>query len=298
MGKLAYFRIWTDGTSGGHSASWFLQEAILHDVGTKETFTFVCESWLAIDRGDFTLEKLFEVTPKTEAQGFRRVFSLSTKVEIRDQHLWLSILSKPAQSAFTRVQRWSCCLSVLFTSMIASAMWFGTVEESDSRGQAVKFGPIVLSTKEVYVAAMATLVIFPINFIIIQLFRKSVPRRNPYASKKERQRERINKRQKLYPSKIRPCSESEGNDWAEGYNNLHRSGRISARDIDLHVPDHEGHVEKRDSISKEELQCSITLLVCLCGLGPMFPIYNSVCILRHPLQRGVGQRQVRRMADC
>ncbi len=40
------------------------------------------------------------------------------------QHLWLSIFVRPRKSYFTRVQRLTCALTLLFLMMITNAMWF------------------------------------------------------------------------------------------------------------------------------------------------------------------------------
>eukprot|EP00058_Branchiostoma_floridae_P027767 XP_002613258.1 hypothetical protein BRAFLDRAFT_68223 [Branchiostoma floridae] len=46
----------------------------------------------------------------------------------RDGHLWFSVASRPTRSHFTRVQRASCCLSLVFLTMITNAMFYRTDE--------------------------------------------------------------------------------------------------------------------------------------------------------------------------
>ena len=137
-------------------------------------FYFVCEAWLAADRGDGVVERLIPQTPPEELKQFSRLFGMTSRKEMTDQHLWFSVLSRPTRSFFTRVQRWGCCLSLLFTSMIASAMWFGTIDENNP-GQTIKFGPFVWSTKQFFIATMTAIIVFPVNLLVITIFRKSKP---------------------------------------------------------------------------------------------------------------------------
>ena len=114
-------------------------------------------------------------TPPEELKQFNRLFSFAARQEMSDQHLWFSLLSRPTRSSFTRIQRWGCCVSLLFTSMIASAMWFGRLDEEEEKGQLIRLGPFVWSTKQFFIATMTAVIVFPVNLIIIQLFRKSKP---------------------------------------------------------------------------------------------------------------------------
>ena len=57
-----------------------------------------------------------------------------------------SLLWRPTPSGFTRVQRLSCCLSLLFTTMIANAMWYQTSDET-SHSDVMKVGPLSFSSQ-------------------------------------------------------------------------------------------------------------------------------------------------------
>ena len=135
----------------------------------------MCDFWLATDHGDGSLERLVPQTPPEDVKQFNRLFSFAARKEMSDQHLWFSLFSRPIKSNFTRVQRWGCCLSLLFTSMIASAMWFGRIDEEADKGQLIRIGPLVWSTKQFFIATMTAVIVFPVNVIVIQIFRKTKP---------------------------------------------------------------------------------------------------------------------------
>jgi len=75
------------------------------------------------------------------------LFSKKGKQGMTDDHLWFSVLTRPARSRFSRVQRLSCCLCLLFTAMLANAMFYGQVDSSTASGFTV--GPFSLSLEQV-----------------------------------------------------------------------------------------------------------------------------------------------------
>lgn len=141
----------------------------------KPRWYFVCDTWLATDKGDGSIQRLLPVTPPEEVAQFMRLFKFGSKKELSDEHLWVSLVSRPTWSNFTRAQRLTCCLCLLFTTMIANAMWYGRLEEEDP-GQVVKLGPFIWSTKQLFVATMSSLLVVPINYVVIQIFRRSKQR--------------------------------------------------------------------------------------------------------------------------
>ncbi|XP_066287704.1 polycystin-1-like protein 2 [Branchiostoma lanceolatum] len=94
--------------------------------------------------------------------------------DFRDGHLWFSVLGRPAYSSFTRVQRLSCCLSLLLCTMLTNIMFFGKGETFakpppvDILGFEVQFP---LSWGQIIIAVESALIVFPVNLAIVQIFR-------------------------------------------------------------------------------------------------------------------------------
>lgn len=53
------------------------------------------------------------------------LFFMKTAKDFRDSHIWFSVISRPPCSTFTRVQRVSCCFSLLLCTMLTSIMFWG-----------------------------------------------------------------------------------------------------------------------------------------------------------------------------
>jgi polycystin 1L2 len=79
---------------------------------------------------------------------FGHLFSHTTKRNLGDEHLWFSVVARPPQSRFTRIQRVCCCLLLLFTTMLANAMFYGQVDSSGSQ-TSFTFGPFAMSLEQV-----------------------------------------------------------------------------------------------------------------------------------------------------
>jgi hypothetical protein len=172
LGRLNYCRIWHDNTGEGKFRSWFLSFIIVKDVQTGEKYEFICNKWLAVEKDDGSVDRLLPVAGREEATEFSHLFQQTTQKNLADGHLWFSVFMRPPRSRFTRVQRVSCCMALLYLSMLVNAMWYQRVPPKPT-GSAVDFGPFSLSPEQIGVGFFSNLIVFPATFLIILLFRKS-----------------------------------------------------------------------------------------------------------------------------
>ena len=87
---------------------------------------------------------------------------------------------------FTRVQRLSCCLAILYLTMIANAMWYRTDGQTATQN-ALNIGPISISVHEIYTSVMSSLTIVPPTLLIVFIFTKS--RQRPQTKKRTGQKD-------------------------------------------------------------------------------------------------------------
>ena len=99
---------------------------------------------------------------------FGRQMKTATFNSLADKHLWFSVLNRPAQSRFTRVQRATCCVTLLYTFIAVNAMWYGLLKKNNSSSTIGDFG-----WEEVILGLVSNIMVFPINIGIIYLFKKS-----------------------------------------------------------------------------------------------------------------------------
>ncbi len=95
------------------------------------------DQWLALDEDDGEVERLVPVAGKENVLGFKNLLLDNARMAITEEHLWISFLIRPSRSTFTRLQRLTCILSLLFMAMIADALFYGQ-EGTEERPKAVK----------------------------------------------------------------------------------------------------------------------------------------------------------------
>ncbi|XP_030016916.1 polycystic kidney disease protein 1-like 2 [Sphaeramia orbicularis] len=173
LGEVRNLRLQHD-NSGGHP-SWYINKVTIQDLQTRYVFHFFCDCWLSADRGDGMMKKTFNAAKNNEIASFRNIFQSRTSTGFRDEHIWVSIVDPPSRSPFTRAQRVSCCMSLLLCTMaINIAFWNIPINESSPI--LLSIGSIQITWQEIMVGIQSGLLMFPINILIITIFRSIRPR--------------------------------------------------------------------------------------------------------------------------
>ncbi|CAL9701573.1 unnamed protein product [Knipowitschia caucasica] len=173
LGELKNLRLQHD-NSGGRPA-WYINRVVIQDLQTKSVFHFFCDCWLSSDKGDGMTKKTFNVAKNNEISSFRNIFTSRTSNGFRDEHIWVSVWDPPSRSPFTRAQRISCCMSLLLCTMaINIAFWNIPIDESSP--VILSIGILKLTLQEIMVGIQSGLLMFPINILIITIFRSIKPR--------------------------------------------------------------------------------------------------------------------------
>ena len=94
------------------------------------------------------MDRLLPVAGPEQMMEFGHLFAQRTAKNMGDGHLWFSVVARPPQSRFTRLQRVSCCMCLLFTSMLANAMFY---KEGQEKQNTFTLGPFAVSPEQVYI---------------------------------------------------------------------------------------------------------------------------------------------------
>ncbi|GAB1597495.1 polycystic kidney disease protein 1-like 2 [Argonauta hians] len=174
LGALSYVRIWHDNSGKGKFGSWYLKHFLVRDLQTGVKYHFMSNKWLAVEKDDGQVDRIIPVAGKEELLNFSHMFAKRAQKNLGDGHLWFSVIGRPPGSPFTRLQRVSCCLCLLFTSMFANALYYG---KESGGGAGFSFGPFSLSIETISMGFVSNLIVLPVNLIVVTLFRKSKPRK-------------------------------------------------------------------------------------------------------------------------
>ena len=165
--------------NSGTSPSWFLEDIVIKDKQTQTSWTFANNEWLALERGDGRIERMLELSVMDDT--FKTNLSKRWWKGLTEKHIWVSVLAKPPRDPFSRVQRASCCLSILLSAMLANAMFYDLTGKSE---QVIQVGPLKFSWRQVIIGIQSALVVAPINILIAFLFQKGSSRSSDQLSRR------------------------------------------------------------------------------------------------------------------
>ena len=135
--------------------------------------SFYAGRWLDVADEDGKVDIFLRPANEQDMVSFNKVFNTKLRKGICDNHLWFSVAYRPPRSRFTRLQRLSCCLSLLCTFMVATAMFYGSAPEPGDTSGDVQMGPIKLNLRTIIIGVESALVAIPVNILIVALFRNS-----------------------------------------------------------------------------------------------------------------------------
>ena len=148
----------------------------MKDLQTEKIWPLLCEKWLAVESEDGKVCRILPVANEEELTNFSQLFSDRVVRYLEDGHIWFSIVSRPPTSNFTRVQRLSCALCLLCCTMITSAMFYNIGGQGPSPF-AIKIGSIVVDLKPFIIGLQSSVIVLPVNILLVQIFRNLRPKR-------------------------------------------------------------------------------------------------------------------------
>lgn len=126
-----------------------------------------------MEREPYQVKLMLEVTNEMLLMLLPESSLLQNNIQrqIVEDHLWVSVgAPKDTASTFSRMERLSVCLSILFLTMIANAMWYRGSGDQSSVDNAIVIGPITVSSYDIYASIVSSLIVVPPILIITQLF--------------------------------------------------------------------------------------------------------------------------------
>ncbi|KAG8562873.1 hypothetical protein GDO81_015845 [Engystomops pustulosus] len=198
LGELKSITLKHEGT--GPQKSWYVAQVTIQDIQLKMSWHFLCNTWLAEPpRGD-SMSKTFKVANDQELRSFRNIFLQKTLRGLRDEHIWISILNHPARSVFTRVQRVSCCMCLLLCTIVINLMFWELPQTAYP--VLISVGSFILTWKDIMIAFESAILMFPVNLLIIYIFRNTQPRENKDTKTKNKKGKQVANARKNPPFQL------------------------------------------------------------------------------------------------
>ena len=141
-------KIWHDNSGKGNNASWYLKKVIVNDLQTNETFCFICEKWLSVEKCDEKIERDLFVACEPQKRDLKYLISKQVGQGFKNYHLWISIFKRPVTSSFTRLDRITCGFVFLYFSMMVNIFWY-RMNSMKNQFSTIDFVIISISTEQV-----------------------------------------------------------------------------------------------------------------------------------------------------
>ncbi|XP_022808988.1 polycystic kidney disease protein 1-like 2 [Stylophora pistillata] len=167
LGIVVKIELWHD--NSGKNSCWFLDKVRLADVVTNQKWDFFHHNWLALHKGTGSLKaSIKSADPGNEGRSFKTLFHTVCSGDLAEHHLWASVITRPPRNHFTRVQRTSCCLCLLYLAMVCNAMFYQVTRVPD---ESIQIGPLQMSLRQLVIGIQSSLIIAPLSLITTALFR-------------------------------------------------------------------------------------------------------------------------------
>ncbi|XP_063164775.1 polycystin family receptor for egg jelly-like [Candoia aspera] len=165
IGDIDCLHIWHNNV--GSSPNWYLSRVKVFNVDTQQSWLFICRNWLGLGKADGKIERFISAsTTKSKLQKMD-YFLICLARDLEDNHLWLSIFSQVVTGSFTRVQRVSCCLAIMLSTLLLNIMFYSGQEERDVISLQLRI------VRSMYIGFFSALCCVPLQLTITVLFRYS-----------------------------------------------------------------------------------------------------------------------------
>ncbi|KAM8977860.1 polycystic kidney disease and receptor for egg jelly-related protein isoform X1 [Sarcophilus harrisii] len=126
LGAIRAIRVWHN--NEGSRPSWYLSRVKVENIFNRHIWLFLCRSWLWVE----SLEQTFEPVDKEQPLSKKDYFLIHSSNLLGNNHLWMSVFASVVTGPYNRLQRLSCCLSVLLSTLFCNIMFFKSDEEKEA----------------------------------------------------------------------------------------------------------------------------------------------------------------------
>lgn len=165
LGDIHSLHVWHN--NAGRSPHWYLSRVKVQNVNTKQSWLFLCRSWFGLGKASGKIERTFLVSNQEIRLKKKDYFLIKLSKELEDSHVWLSLFSHVVPGPFNRVERISCCLTIMLSSLLFNIMFFSGEQERQVISVQRRY------LKSIYIGFVSALFSFPLHLTMISLFRHS-----------------------------------------------------------------------------------------------------------------------------
>ncbi|XP_061438751.1 polycystin family receptor for egg jelly [Rhineura floridana] len=171
LGDVYCLRVWHNNM--GSSPDWYLSRIKVENIYTKQVWMFICRKWFALDKDDGQIERTFVVAQPAAPLNKMDFFLINFSNDLADSHLWFSIFAHVCTGCLNRLQRLSCCLTILLCILLVNTMLFNADKDQQMLSEHLQYlRPIIIGIQSAFIA-------IPLQMIVTALFKYSQKEPSP-----------------------------------------------------------------------------------------------------------------------
>ncbi|KAJ1062116.1 hypothetical protein K5549_008458 [Capra hircus] len=159
LGDIHSLRVWHN--NEGRSPEWYLSRIKVENLFTRHIWLFMCREWLSIES---SLDRTFQVTPPDKPLKKMDFFLIDLNYNLGKNHLWFSVFSGVISTPFNRLQRLSCCLAMLLSTLLCNIMFFSLEKEIEAEPQERRY------IRSMVIGLQSAFITLPVQLVITYLF--------------------------------------------------------------------------------------------------------------------------------
>ena len=177
LGPVHYLRVFHDNSGRPPHDSWQLERVIVNDIQKHECYIFETNAWLALDRGDGLVDRVFACSNyNADSISFSQMMYNQTHRGVNQDHIWLSMFLRPVGSRYSRKERVTVGAVFLYLSMVLSAMYYHVEGEQPQDDGFYELGPITFTFNRILTSMLIIIMTYPVTMILTTIFKRARPR--------------------------------------------------------------------------------------------------------------------------
>ncbi|XP_077025289.1 polycystin family receptor for egg jelly [Tamandua tetradactyla] len=159
LGELHSIHVWHN--NEGRAPSWYLSRIKVENLFSRCIWLFICQKWLSVDT---SLDRIFHVTHPDEPLTRKDFFFIDAINRLGKSHMWFSIFASVVSKPFNRLQRLSCCLALLLSSLLCNIMFFNLNQQEETEFNGAHY------IRSMVIGIESALITVPVQLIVSFLF--------------------------------------------------------------------------------------------------------------------------------
>ncbi|XP_027986851.2 polycystin family receptor for egg jelly [Eptesicus fuscus] len=169
LGDVQSIRVWHN--NEGRAPGWYLSRIKVENLFSRHIWLFMCREWLSIET---SLDRTFPVTDPNTPLRRMDFLLIDATDKLGRNHMWFSMFASVIARGFNRLQRLSCCLAMLLSTLLCNIMFFNLDPEEKPASQGSRY------VRSMVIGLESVMITLPVQVVITGLFVYS--QRRPQAT--------------------------------------------------------------------------------------------------------------------